>query len=143
MHALVCIMILRGTSPHRQYKLYASNLEIHVEAQDLYCHGNILLQKPILCLQQKVSCTLQPSQKLKNYRQTTENGVGAQLSGGRFGHLTAELRAFENDCIGNLLFDHIYLILPFLASTCRHRPIIVKSKSTGRSLFVIITSTAT
>ena len=35
MHALVFTMILRGTSPHRQHKLYASNLEIHVEAQDL------------------------------------------------------------------------------------------------------------
>ena len=43
---------------------------------------------------------------------------------------------------GNLLFDHVYLILPFLANTCRHRPISVKSTSTGWSLFAIITSTA-
>ena len=42
----------------------------------------------------------------------------------------------------NLLFDHVYLILPFLANTCRHSPISVKSTSTGRSLLAIITSTA-
>ena len=44
--------------------------------------------------------------------------------------------------LGNLLPDHVYLILPFLANTCRHRPISVKSTSTGWSLFAIITSTA-
>ena len=135
----------KGTS---QYKLFASNLEINVEANDLYCHSSSVSWNVIFCFQcqfcvhGKFSCTLHPSQKLKNYRQSTENRVGANSSGGRFRRPTIAAYELRKRLYRVFIVWHVHLILPFLANTCRHRPISVKSTSTGRSLFAIITSTA-
>ena len=80
--------------------------------------------------------------RLKNCRQTTENRLAHIHRAGGLGDLRLLRYELRKRLYRGFIVYHVYLILPFLASTFRHRPISVKSTSTARSLLAIITSTA-